>query len=387
MAAITNQPIICRFLAQQNTRLCLDEQLCRPDHGSRYKWLHLEPFEIYRRVLEIDDIVQQTQTSRASRFRLLASRLEDIQSLIALYHRCNEPALDPTEKEDFVNAAWDAAVYLFAPHHTNGDLSIPDDRLMGIWTEFFVDLIKQGVDVHRLISRSFHLSEVKKESCHTALSWILVACVCHRDLETVLSRWLNILEASQLDMHGYICHEIAFFQQPRRHIWRTTRNGWQQALSTKRIEGFEVPFWRRFVDPLGKAYDVRHEFRNWGCLYPIEGSLWFGQVQKNLAKLAKLAMKDHRQHIAMKERELLLAIQNDWPFEVSFVHTFDLNSLPSFGLSVKERSNIERSCLYARELVQSRFDRRQMRKLYKSGYLKREKQTLRVPGAWPISEW
>ncbi|KAK2050723.1 hypothetical protein LZ31DRAFT_548015 [Colletotrichum somersetense] len=380
MAAFSNQPEICRFLVQQNARLCLDEQLCRPYVGSIYAWLDLGPFEVCRRVFEIHEIAQLTRASLASRFRLLAFRLKDIRSLIELYHRCKKPDLDPIEKEDFLNTAWDAAVYLltFSDYDTGNHFSIPDDHSMGLLTGLVVELINEGVDVHRRVSRSSH-SDAKDGSL-TALCEILISCKCHRNIEVVLSRWLRILKTSRIDMHGYIRYETAFC----RPLWNTTNKGCRgQSLSTKKIEGFEVPFWRRFVDPLGKAYEVRHEFRNWGRLDPRQGFSSHG-VRANLRKLA---MEDHRQHVAMKGRELVLAIQNDWPFEYSFAETFDQNLIRVYGFSVKEESNIERSCLYARELMQNRFDRRQMRKLYKSGYLKREKHILKLPGAWPILEW
>ncbi|KAK1599134.1 uncharacterized protein LY79DRAFT_537068 [Colletotrichum navitas] len=382
MAVIANQPDVCRFLAQQNSRLCTDEQLCRPDDDPGYSVYLLEPLEIRRRVFEIDDIVQFNQASQVSRFRLLAFQLRDIRSLIELYHRFDKPALDPTEKKDFVNAAWDAVVYCLT--FTYGDidniLQFPDDESIGLSIGLFVELIDEGVDVHRLVSFDFHLSETK-EGRYTALYKILTAYDCHRNVELNLSCWLRMLQASRIGMYGYIERETAFC----RSLWGIRPWGWRGPLSTKVIEGFEIPFWHRFVDPLGKAYEVRHEFRNWGRLDPNMRLLWYGAH----GFLEKLITEDHQLHITMKGREMALAVQDDWPFEYSFVQIPNLtylNQLQDFGLSAKDQRNIERSYLYARELIKSRFERRQMRKLYKSGCLKREKHILRVPGAWPSLE-
>ncbi|KAK1671550.1 hypothetical protein BDP55DRAFT_635796 [Colletotrichum godetiae] len=274
-AAVCSQPSLCRFLAQQNLELCLDE---KPDH-----WAGLmvdTSSNNRRRLFETDEIVQLTQVPRLMRFRPLASCIYDLESLVVFYNRCRVPALDEMEKNAFLNAVWDMAVYLL--------LALP---------------------------------------------------------------------------------------------LRSRRCPFPLAVTTK-IAGFDVPVPRRYVDPHSRAYEVRNEFKKFGPL--LKGDVWLEQSSFVL----NIENAHGQQHVAMKFCQVFEENDEEWPFVLNFIRDYDAAGRHPFNWNNRgPPGDPSAGFLYAREFMQERFNRKQMKKLYRSGYLKRENRPLKIPEAWPDSDW
>ncbi|TDZ18653.1 hypothetical protein Cob_v008480 [Colletotrichum orbiculare MAFF 240422] len=108
LAAACLQPSICRFLVEQNPKLCLEDNLSRPDAGMYYRYPKLSPEAEESCVADISDIASMIPVSPALEFRSTAFRLNNAES----YWRYSRIPMDRDEKSDFTDAAWDAATVL-----------------------------------------------------------------------------------------------------------------------------------------------------------------------------------------------------------------------------------------------------------------------------------
>ncbi|OHE96068.1 hypothetical protein CORC01_08605 [Colletotrichum orchidophilum] len=288
------------------------------------------------------------------------------------------------EEAEFFDAVWDAAVKIFGRQTRRDPFWLRDDPSIVVWTRLFVTLINEGVDVHRLSTWILwnDFPSWYKPLYNTALSWILSSSECHREVEAALSCWLKILLAGGIDVDRYLQREKAHLPEnvsPYNHNWAA----WKRMICTKKIAGFNVPMWRRYVDPDSKAYEARNEFKNLGCLFEVE--IW-----PDLHYLSALeAEEEWQQHVLLKNCELYSSAEEDWPFIYDFVRDHceraERNVLRREGKGAA--GGLCSSFKYAKELAQERFSRRQARKSYRSGYLKREKRPLNIPGAWPDLGW
>ncbi|KAK1509709.1 hypothetical protein CTAM01_01832 [Colletotrichum tamarilloi] len=373
-AAVCGQPSLCRFLAQQNLDLCQDEKVIRRYHL-------LEPSDALGRVFEVDEIVQLTQRSRPTRFRLMASGVEDVESLVAVYRRCRLPALHEMEKKGFFDAVWDIAVQLLVLQAQKNPFWCREDRRTKDWTRLFVELIDEGVDVHRICKHQTHYAFRSFQRHATVLSLLLRSSPCHYAVEAALSHWVRILLVAGVDVARYLQSEEPNLQQ---YIdWQPPFNRarvWVTVAGTTKIAGFEIPLLHRYVGPYSKANEVRNEFKNFGEL--LKEAIW-----PDLGDLMTIEHTHCQQHVLWKSCRLSESDKREWPFVFNFLRDYDSDAL-FFNLNGRHSDGSPPAGFqYAKKLMQERFNRRQMKKLYRSGYLKREKRPLKIPGAWPDSAW
>ncbi|EXF73836.1 hypothetical protein CFIO01_13146 [Colletotrichum fioriniae PJ7] len=340
-AAACNQPSLCRFLAQQNLELCVDE--------------------------------------KPMRFRLMANCVHDLEPLVALYSQCRVSALDEMERKAFFDDVWDIAARLMAMHADEDPFWCREDQRTRDWTRLFVELINEGVDVHRICKNQAYYAFNRFQRHDTMLSLLIGSSPCHYIVEAALSHWVRILLEAGVDVARYLQREEPMFQQfidwltslPKSMAW---------VPGTTQIAGFNVPLLHLNVDPHSKAYEVRNEFKNFGEILK-------GNVLPHLGDLTMIENTHCRQHVLWKSCGLSKSEETEWPFVFNLVRDYEPNGPFYYCDHGYLDGNPPASFQYAQKLMQERFNRRQIKTLYRSGYLKREKRPLKIPGAWPDSAW
>ncbi|KAK1535405.1 hypothetical protein CPAR01_08947 [Colletotrichum paranaense] len=316
------------------------------------------------------------------RFRLLAGCVKDLDSLIVVYKRCRVPAVDQMERKAFFDAVWDMAVRLLVIQVHDDPFWYPEGRRTSDWTRLFVELINEGVNIHRICNIRTYYQLSFSRWPGTVLSHLIHSSPCHYEVEAALSHWVKILLVAGVDVARYLQREEPYFQQLIDRIvpWNETRARATVAGRTK-IDGFDIPLFYRYVDPDSKAYEVRIEFKNFGKRF--KDNIW-----PDLGDLAIIENTSCRQHVLWKSCEVSIFNETEWPFVFNFVRDYEPNRWAFFACSHRHTDdNPPASFQYAQKLMQERFNRRQLKKLYRSGYLKREKRPLKIPGAWPDSAW
>ncbi|KAF5516238.1 hypothetical protein CGCS363_v001463 [Colletotrichum siamense] len=129
--------------------------------------------------------------------------------------------------------------------------------------------------------------------------------------------------------------------------------------------------------------EVLQEFKNFGAFgdYPPSRTFrnWDGEGFEN----------NTRQHILWKTETTGYEADAHWPFALSTPRDRSCDDLRGWDLfddKPTHTPNAIRSFHYAKELFQKRFEKRSLKKLCKSGYLKKQKR-LKIPGAWEDSQW
>lgn len=355
--------------------------ICRPYQRAGLISHRLGPSDALGRVLEIHEIVELTQLSRSMRFRLLASCVHDLEPLVAVYSQCRVPAMDEMERKAFFDAVWDVAARLMAIHADEDPFWCQEDQRTRDWTRLFVELINEGVDVHRICENRTYYAFKGFQRHDTMLSLLIRSSSCHYIVEAALSHWVRILLEAGVDVARYLQHEEPRFQQ---YIdWLVPFNkarAWITVAGTTKIAGFDVPLFRRYVDPYSRAYEVRNEFQNFG-------ELLRDNVLPDPGDLTMIENTQCRQHVLWKSCELYESEETEWPFVFNLVRDYEPNGPFYYCDRGYLDGNPPASFQYAQKLMQERFNRRQMKTLYRSGYLKREKRPLKIPGAWPDSAW
>ncbi|KAI3534552.1 hypothetical protein CSPX01_12012 [Colletotrichum filicis] len=316
------------------------------------------------------------------RFRLLAGCVKDLDSLIVVYKRCRVPAVDQMERKAFFDAVWDMAVRLLVIQVHDDPFWYPEGRRTSDWTRLFVELINEGVNIHRICNIRTYYQLSFSRWPGTVLSHLIQSSPCHYEVEAALSHWVKILLVAGVDVARYLQREEPYFQQLIDRIvpWNDTRARATVAGRTK-IDGFDIPLFYRYVDPDSKAYEVRIEFKDFGSSF--KRNVWPDFGDSTMADNAHC-----QQHVLWKSCEVSECNEPEWPFVFNFVRDYEPSRWAFFACSHRHTDdNPPASFQYAQKLMQERFNRRQLKKLYRSGYLQREKRPLKIPGAWPDSAW
>ncbi|KAK2732237.1 hypothetical protein CKAH01_02183 [Colletotrichum kahawae] len=384
-AASMHEAEICRFLARQNLQQCLGEDLCRPVIGPDQVVSYTHPlrgteFEKRSRLSNLDDVFLSMGIPATTRMQWLRYLRLERSHFFYYYHRIRASEVDNMEREALLNAAWDAATDAFRHDVVHGHLWIPGSQIMASWTSLFCALISEGVNIHRLCSTGGLPVEGDEFAWCTSLCVMLYSSKCQREVEYTMSCWLSVLNTAGVDMVEYLRWETAYCEHRFRHPNRVNFFGaWPQILGSKTICGFEVPIRRRWVDPDSPASEVRQEFRNFGSHEhpPVSIVHWPKETDEDI----------RRQHISWKTGSSRQPSRgDDWPYQYSAARDYDFDDISKSLYWIKNSADYRTSFNYAKRLFHERFERRQSKKLYKSGYLQKKKR-LRIPGAWEESRW
>ncbi|KAK1536910.1 uncharacterized protein CCOS01_02230 [Colletotrichum costaricense] len=315
------------------------------------------------------------------RFRLLTGCVEDLDSLIVVYKRCRVPAVDQMERKAFFGAVWDMAVRLMGKQARQHPFWCLEDQRTKTWTRFFVELINEGVDVHRVCNFQVYYGFNHLPRPGTLLFHLTRSSDCHYIVGAALSHWVRILLVAEIDIAKYLQREEPSFPQYIDWLFPPCKaRAWFTVAGTTKIEGFDVPLLHRYVDPYSKAYEVRNEFKNFGKL--LKGHVW-----PDHGHLSTIKNTHCQQHVLWKSCEIDELEESEWPFVSNLVRDYEPSDPFPYWDYRHPDGNPPASFHYAQRLMQERFNRRQLKKLYRSGYLKREKRPLKIPGAWPDSAW
>ncbi|KAF4931556.1 hypothetical protein CGCVW01_v000410 [Colletotrichum viniferum] len=384
-AASLHEPEIGRFLARQNLQQCLGEDLCRPIIGEGQGISYTHPlrgteFEKFSRLSNLDDVFLSMGIPATTRMQWLRYLRLERSHFFYYYQRKRASEVDKMERNSLLNAAWDAAVDAFRDDAVHGHLCIPDSQTMASWSSIFCALISEGVDIHRLCSAGGLPLEGDDFAWCTSFCMMLHSSRCQREVEYTISCWLSVLKTSGVDMVEYLRWETAYcedrfgFEYPGH-----ANDAWPQILGLKIICGFQVPIQRRWVEPDSPASEVRQEFRNFGSRErpPVFIARWSEEADKDI----------RRQHISWKNSpNRQVSSEDDWPYQDSAARDYDFDDILKSLYWVEDWADRRTSFDYAKRLYHERFERRQSKKLYKSGYLQKQKR-LRIPGSWKESRW
>ncbi|CAI0648002.1 unnamed protein product [Colletotrichum noveboracense] len=362
-AASLHEAELCRFLARQNLQQCLGEE---PIIGEGQVISYTHPlrgteFEKCSRLSNLDDVFLSMGIPATTRMQWLRYLSLERSHFFYYYQRIRASEVDKTERQALRNAAWDAAADAFRHDAVHGHLWIPDSQIMASWTDLFCSLISEGVDIHRICSNGGIPLDGEDFARCTSL-------VCLRQLGLI---WWNIQDGK-----AAYCKDRFGFEYPN---YASSSGAWPQILGSKIICGFEVPIQRRWVDTDSPASEVRHECRNFGSWErpPVFIDRWSEEADQDF----------RRQHISWKNSpNSHPSSEDDWPYQDSVARDYDFDDILRNTYWVKDWADRRTSFDYAKRLYHERFERRQSKKLYKSGYLQKQKR-LRIPGAWEESRW
>ncbi|KAF3806183.1 hypothetical protein GCG54_00005944 [Colletotrichum gloeosporioides] len=384
-AAAHYQPTICHFLARQNFRQCLGEEPWGEviSYGSSMSGTAAEK---QSRLFKLDDMFMAMGLSPITRMRWLNNFLIYSDEFFPCYYRIRSSMVDDYDREAFRNWSWSAAVACFCRNTEKLTCWLSNDISFTTWADIFGTLINEGIDVH-MECQDGGIPNIKDYPASlSAYGRILRYSDCHWSVDAALSRWIRILQLSGIDVAKYLEWETTHCEKHWKNLGyyhRYQGGSWSKVLGRKTICGFDVPMWRRQVDADSLASEVLQEFKNFGAFgdYPPirTYNYWDDEHLKNTS----------RQHILWKTETTRYGADANWPFVLSTPRDRsydDLRKWDFFDDIPTYSSNAIWSFHYAKELFQKRFEKRLLKKLCKSGYVKKQKR-LKIPGAWEDSQW
>lgn len=225
-----------------------------------------------------------------------------------------------------------------------------------LWIRFLGRLLKDGVDVHATATYGD-----KEQSAFSRIT------MKDGPASKTLRIWLGLLQACSVDVSNYLARERRQFRELGRRRYEERYAQWTQECSMDYVAGFEVPCWRRWVDPASPAFEVLDEFRGLG------ESPYLRDRRGGIGKDIDWDNTDHLNWPFYWSPAIQTRAMNDDKFKDDYMR----EGRPAWFRFVDE----------TQRLIDQRFERRQRKKLYKAGILKRTKKGRTIPGAWVDDDW
>ncbi|KAL0931034.1 uncharacterized protein CTRU02_213769 [Colletotrichum truncatum] len=374
-AASFPQPDMCRFILQQNSKLNADEYLLgSKTHPGRNSLDHRgDPEQVSKAYIDLVGMCLATEVPTVIQYRFLVSSMSHPRDMLMCFERFQYNVFSE-EWLDFIAVAWDEAVILFAQRSNQECIWMSSPEENEYWTSLFSYIIGGGVDVSRFIKGV--------SACRTALWHMVNVATCPHNLESALFCWGSILWLCGVELDQYLSEEWSYSDFMWKDYLEVERTfSWPRDLVQLSISGFVFPSWTRRVTSTSLAYEVREEFKYLGpdTPYSIEPAAQFKQDIAEMSERHMHHIWKTLDHPTMEEVQL-----DAWPF--GFCPPRDLNpdywKWSQWYTSRGKARRVERSFKIAQGLLHARFERRQNKKLYKSGYFPRAKKLRDLPGAW-----
>ena len=275
---------------------------------------------------------------------------------------------------DLVDIAWGQVVLLITAASLDGTIS---DYFIGkkldTWINLIRKLIAEGLDIHKEVLDIHEEISHPSENSRTALFYLIQKIQCPHTLQICLGKWAEILQAAGVDLQSYLDWETPYC---REHFGNgepyNPDKAWPREFRLEIVSGFAMPAWRRQVDPEGRLFEVLEEFHQFGPF----------QLRESSYSLLQTVARQYEQHEQYgngppnwKEASQV-GWEHDWPFFVPAVG----DALGGLNDNPKWKSIIP-SYHEARQLAKQRLDRREQKRLVKSGQLRKRRGAV-MPGSW-----
>ncbi|KAF4454388.1 hypothetical protein F53441_3105 [Fusarium austroafricanum] len=241
-----------------------------------------------------------------------------------------------------------------------------EDSQLGEWASLFAGAIERGLEIYHDLESSFEESHLAK---------ILETNESPHDVLYCVQRWIDLLELAGVDLERYlrIATERCFA------IWKESNSNplyGSEDIAIRRVlcmgqyKGYCFPYWTEMVDEACPIRDLLLEYptlrysETTFTSYNWLSTMWFYQDWNSGSNLSG------------RDRSM-----NCWPVAPPLERRPpDFNKY--FKLRYKDYCDIVEWADRAFNLMESRFERRQMRKLHKKTGKKGRKKTNSIPGAW-----